>query len=124
MSSYPQAFQIPCLCNSTCKNNFCHCTSPKCKCTSSKQQMGYFTTTHCQPFGPPTNVIQSNIVETADETKHVWTNQRGYGNIVIATIDNKNNVVGSVSPWNRIPSLTYPTDTNVKPSNAWSNHPH
>ena len=58
-------------------------------------------------------------------TRHfsVWTNQRGYGNIVVATIDNKNNVVGSVSPWNRIPALTYPTDTQVNPANACSNRP-
>ena len=124
MSNYPQAFTNTCLCGSSCNNNICKCTNSTCKCSKNKQREPYFTTTHCQPFSPIMNIIQDNKVDFSNDTKHNWSNQRGYGNIVVSTADNCNNVVGRVAPYNRIPTLSLPTSSNIDPQYAWSNKKH
>lgn len=122
MSAYPQSFEIPCLCGSGCPNQACPCSNPKCPCasSSSNKKTSQLTTTHCQAYGAPTNVIQDNTVNWPQENQHTWSNQRGYGNVVISTVDSANNVRGRVSPWNRIPSLVAPIDVSIDPSVAWS----
>lgn len=124
MSNYPQAFNNTCLCASSCNNNICKCTNSTCKCSKNRQREPYFTTAHCQPFSPIMNIIQDNKVDFTSECKHNWSNQRGYGNIVISTQDNCNNVLGRVAAYNRIPTLSLPTSTNVDPQYAWSNKKH
>ena len=69
---------------------------------------------------PISDSIQNNSVDYPLKSYHSWTNQRGYGNIVIASNDCKNNIYGAIYPWNRIPPLQSPFDTFVKIENAWS----
>lgn len=67
--------------------------------------------------------IQNNHVDYPLNSYHTWSNQRGYGNIVVGTNDANHNIFGSIYPWNRIPQLQSPYDTFVKIENAWSTKP-
>ncbi len=114
MSSYPSAFNIECLgCYSNCSNNRCACRCPKCSAKNIS------LTSYCRPVATNLNVIQDNSVSNM-QNSHVWSNSRGYGNIVIGTADSNGVIYGPVSPWNRIPKLADPISTNVEPVNAWS----
>jgi hypothetical protein len=114
MSSYPNSFKIQCLgCSSSCANIRCSCHCPKC------QAKNISITSYCRTPQSTMNVIQDNSVSDFHNS-HVWSNSRGYGNIVIGTADSDNLIYGRVSPWNRIPKLSLPTSTNVETSASWS----
>ena len=80
------------------------------------------TTTHCLPYEPPSKVIDSNEVDFPTDSSHFWCNQRGYGNVVIATYGTCNNIYGKVNPWNRIPQLSdpYTSPADIKMAWAWN----
>jgi hypothetical protein len=67
--------------------------------------------------------VQNNNVTYPSSSYHTWTNQRGYGNIVVATNNVENTIVGSIHPWNRLPPLESPFDTFVRIESAWSTKP-
>ena len=116
MSSYPDAFKLQCLCDKTnCVNIKCSCPCQKCN------RKNIALTTHCQPFGTPMKVIQDNKIDYPYESSHIWSNNRAYGNIVIGSSDSCGTIYGRVAPFNRIPKLNEPYDTNVVPDSAWSN---
>jgi hypothetical protein len=67
--------------------------------------------------------IQTNEIDYQQQSFHMWSNQRSYGNIVVGTSDDTGNILGKVSPWNRVPSMQHPYDTFVKIESAWSSNP-
>jgi hypothetical protein len=78
--------------------------------------------THCLPSEVPNDNIQSNLVTFPSDTRHVWVNQRGYGNLVVATNGKEcNHIYGKVYPWNRIPPLARPYEGPAPIEYAWAN---
>jgi hypothetical protein len=71
----------------------------------------------------PLATVQTNEVDYPQQSFHMWSNQRSYGNVVVGTSDDKGNILGKVSPWNRLSSAQHPYDTFVKIENAWSTNP-
>ena len=74
---------------------------------------------YCMPDRAPQPSNQTNVWGQPQEAFHSWSNQRGYGNLVVATNDVNHNIVGRVSPWNRLIPLPLPTDTQVDIQMAW-----
>ena len=77
-------------------------------------------TTNCLPYKAPKSVIQNNNVEFNFSNSNTWSNTRGYGNIVVGTSDNQNNIHGRIHPWNRIHPLSTPYNTPVVVKDAWA----
>ena len=50
----------------------------------------------------------------------VWCNLDGFGNIVMNSMPEYGNVKSVKYPWNRIPAIKKPYDTNVNSTYAWS----
>ena len=115
-NSYPDSFRLNCVGKVPCNNNFSVCdnTNKPVVIENDKivpdqrrnqriediqnNQQGMVrrgsrsTTTHCLPYETPKRVIQNNLVDFKPVDNHSWSNQRGYGNILLATVDNQNNV--------------------------------
>ena len=144
-NNYPSAFNTGCV-----KNIQCNTISSSCKNTSSKfinteslrskdvkikknkrssksgskiYNSDNSQSLYCLPYSAPSNVIDSNLVDFEPTDSHSWSNQRGYGNIVVATYDTCNNIHGKVNPWNRIPKATnpYSSPADIKMAWAWNN---
>ena len=65
-------------------------------------------------------VVSDNNVINIPRSSHSWSNQRGYGNIVVGSFDTCSNIYSKVHPYNRIPPLSIPTETNVDTNMAWN----
>ena len=64
------------------------------------------------------NILIPEVKDQTNEvsgynTKHVWSNVTGYGNIRMS-----NN--SRLQKWNRIPPLSFPSSTLVNTKNAWN----
>ena len=142
-NSYPDSFRLNCVGKVPCNNNFSVCdnTNKPVVIENDKivpdqrrnqriediqnNQQGMVrrgsrsTTTHCLPYETPKRVIQNNLVDFKPVDNHSWSNQRGYGNILLATVDNQNNVKGSIHPYHRIQPLRQPYDGPADIYNAW-----
>jgi len=138
-NSYPDSFRLNCVGKVPCNNNFNVCDNtnkpviiendkivPEQKKQFTQQyQQGdvrkpsLSTTTHCLPYDAPKRVIQNNLVDFKPVNNHSWSNQRGYGNILVATSDNQNNIKASVHPYHRIQPLRQPYDGPADIYNAW-----
>tara|TARA_B100001093_G_scaffold346014_1_gene330658 strand:+ start:777 stop:1235 length:459 start_codon:yes stop_codon:yes gene_type:complete len=139
-NSYPDSFRLNCVGKVPCNNNFDVCDNTnkpviiendKIVPEQKKQftQQGYqqgnvrkaslSTTTHCLPYDGPKRVIQNNLIDFKPVNNRSWSNQRGYGNILVATSDNQNNIKGSVHPYHRIQPLRQPYDGPADIYNAW-----
>ena len=140
MSDYPQSFRANCVGtiplgknNNTCSGNKPFCDLSKHpiiiendKIVSEEQafekmpgMVRQSTNSHCQAYGHPQNVIQSNEIHEKPQWSHSWSNQRGYGNIVLATNDTCNNVHGRVHPYNRLTALKQPYEGPAVIRDAW-----
>jgi len=117
-SNYPEAYNQNCNINEQipCKNsnNFCKKTSTKFIYNKNKSipktnynpNPNYYKNSDkkCKKYKRPVVVLNNdNVVKYTSTNSHSWSNQRGYGNIVIASNDTCNNIHGTVNPWNRIP---------------------
>jgi hypothetical protein len=71
----------------------------------------------------PLSDNQDNKVDFTPNSYHTWSNQRGYGNIVVATNDSSNAIRGSINPWNRLPPMEKTFDTFVRIESAWATNP-
>jgi len=128
MSAYPDSFTTTCIGHLPCgAMQFCTTRNAPVVVKNGEpvapSKISYETQTpQCLPNRAPCRIIQDNVVDFPAETRHNWSNQRGYGNIVVATnAEQCNNIYGKVYPWNRIPPLSQPTDTQVDTQMAWSN---
>ena len=54
------------------------------------------------------------------DNSKVWCNVDGYGNIVMYSMPENGKVKSIKYPWNRIPAIEKPYNTNVNPIYAWS----
>lgn len=90
--------------------------------SSQKQQLQTVVATQQKLLQPLSN-IQTNEVDYTQQSFHSWSNQRGYGNIVAGSSNQTGDIMGKVSPWNRLPSMKHPYDTLVNIDNAWSTNP-
>ena len=117
MSSYPDAFRINCVGDVSCNNNLSICENKPVVLENNKPVS---TTTACLPYKAPKEVIQDNKVDYSFSNSNTWSNTRGYGNIVVGTSDNNNNIHGRIHPWNRITPLSSPYDSPAVVKNAWS----
>lgn len=121
MSSYPDAFRINCVGKLPTDNNYSICKQkPIILENKNVVEEGNQKPVKCQPYNPPTSVIQSNLVPKNAVSNKSWSNSRGYGNIVVATHDTENNMHGRVHPYNRLRPLTKPYQTNVEVNDAWA----
>tara|TARA_B100001093_G_C26837431_1_gene1019015 strand:+ start:585 stop:1052 length:468 start_codon:yes stop_codon:yes gene_type:complete len=142
-NSYPDSFRLNCVGKVPCNNNFSVCDNTnkpiviendkivqergrnQTEMRQDDYQQGMVrkgarsTTTHCLPYDAPKRVIQNNLVDFRPVDNHSWSNQRGYGNILLATADNQNNVKGSVHPYHRLQPLRQPYDGPADIYNAW-----
>ena len=142
-NSYPDSFRLNCVGKVPCNNNFSVCdTSDKPVVIENDKivpdqrrnqriedrqnyqggmvrRQSRSTTTHCLPYDTPKRVIQNNLIDFKPVDNHSWSNQRGYGNILVATVDNQNNVKGSVHPYHRLQPLKQPYDGPADIYNAW-----
>ena len=101
MNNYPDVFNQP-------KNlNF------------NESRLKQLTTVHSSPYSLRKNVIQNNEVIETSKFKHVWSNQRGYGNIVFGKTGNGTKSQINVVPYNRIPHLKCPYSVDVNTESAW-----
>ena len=145
MSQYPDSFRVNCVGTLPCNNNRQFCDSSKnpvviqngivvseesssdvlntqntqSPLLKNEINAGDSTTTYCQAYGVPERVIQDNEINQKPNWSHSWSNQRGYGNIVVATDDTCNNIHGRVHPWNRIAPLSMPYDGPAVIKKAW-----
>jgi hypothetical protein len=147
-NNYPSSFNNNCVKNTSCKTISSSCgngvsskfiksqlnkiktneTYNKAKVSNSKFENNYSNnlkplkcsqTTHCLEYKAPKEIINDNIVDFDTTNSHSWSNQRGYGNIVMATNDTCNNIRGKVHPWNRIPKLNNPYSSPADIKMAW-----
>lgn len=124
MSSYPSAFKL----QKVGKLQHNHIASNKPIVLENNRVVPlnstdkHLTTIHSQPNRAPSNLIQTNKVDFKTTTP-TWSNSRGYGNIVIGTHDTCSNVHGRIVPYNRLPPLQEPYDTNVEVNDAWDFNP-
>lgn len=121
MSAYPQAFTINKVGDLTCNNNFYYVDNSLPIMMDERRVVpAMSTTTHCQAYRPPMEVIQDNTFPSPHFNERSWSNHRGYGNIVVATHDTCNNIRGRVHPWNRIPKLDMPYSGPAVIEDAWN----
>lgn len=120
MSSYPNAFRVNCIGNTSCNNNYTVCKDQTYINNKLQQRRLPQQTTHCLPYQAPKQVIQNNNVDFQFSNSNTWSNARGYGNIVIGTSDTQNNIHGRIHPWNRIHALSSPYQTPAVVKNAWA----
>jgi hypothetical protein len=90
---------------------------------SSTQQNLQTVVAKQQQILQPLANIQTNEIDYPQESQHTWSNQRGYGNVVFGTSNPQGDIMGKVSPWNRLPSMKHPYDTLVQIESAWSTNP-
>ena len=58
------------------------------------------------------NIVSENKIDYKLSSNHTWSNQRGYGNIIVGNLDTCNNIHTRVHPYNRIDRLNYPFQSN------------
>lgn len=140
MASYPRSFNIPCVGNSKCNNNFNVCGKQNVILNNTvyKEQISRSNiplsvinnpaesyTTHCQAYGYDVSDSNNTVKSTAP---HSWTNIRGYGHLVISNEDlnvpEGIKVNGIVSNYNRLPPMSLPYDGPGNIKNTWSNKPY
>jgi hypothetical protein len=146
-NSYPDSFRLNCVGKIPCNNNFNVCENKNNKSPmiiendqlidekknknksynnisnisnrNITDKAALSTTTHCLPYSTPNKVIQTNKINFKPTDNKSWSNQRGYGNILVATYDRENNIKGSVHPYHRIYPLKQPYDGPADIYNAW-----
>lgn len=126
MSKYPDAFSSNCKTN---KDIFIE-NSIFCKTNNTynlfNNQLSPFTTEkkkNCTYKSPDlSKVVSDNKIIENDQIKHSWSNQRGYGNINIESLNKNNDIYLESYKYNRIFPLTKPFYTNVDTKQAWSNN--
>ena len=72
------------------------------------------------PYKPIQSLIQSSDIDFSSSNSKKWSNYRSYGNLVIGSSDNSNNIYNKINPWNRIEKLNCPYNTNVDVNMAWN----
>jgi len=85
-----------------------------------KYRINNTISTHCMPYKPIQSLIQSSDIDFPSSNSKKWSNYRSYGNLVIGSSDNSNNIYGKINPWNRIEKLNCPYNTNVDVNMAWN----
>ena len=54
----------------------------------------------CIPYNQPSKLIKNNKINYSIKNSHSWSNQRGYGNIIVAKSDTCNNIHTKVKSYN------------------------
>ena len=73
-------------------------------------------------YDTPKQILNNNYLLDEPHTSHTWSNQSGYGHIIIGSFDSCSNVHTKVHPYNRLDPLPFPhngiVDEKLSPWNT------
>ena len=118
MSNYPDSFRINSVGELPCNNKQINVNSNKPIIIENNNLIENDTINKF--YNSPNNVTQDNTVSEESKSTHSWSNQRSYGNIVVATHDTCNNVHGRIHPFNRLHALSEPYIGPAVKKDAWN----
>ena len=114
--NYPDVFNNSCIKNVECQTHTSNCKKKKLSTfnvKSTKPKVISKPTSHhnqCLNHSKLLNesIVNDNKVDFDTSNNPSWSNQKGYGNIVVGTFDDCSNIHNKYYNWNRIPALTKP----------------
>lgn len=127
-NNYPNSFKENCAkkmeCDNsskTCKNSSVYIKKELNKLKKSNDNKNN-SKTQCIEYSNPKKEIKENIINFDILSNHTWSNQRGYGNIMLGSNDNCNNLNNKIYNWNRIPKQNNPYSTPANVDMAWAKY--
>lgn len=86
------------------------------------KNMDKYLNSNCKNYNSSLEIINNNVIDFNFDENKSWSNQSGYGNIIIQSNDQCNNLNGRMHHWNRIFQLPKPYSTNVNTRMAWATY--